>query len=144
MTAAFVFAVYAMAAMPRLRLAGGIALTFDGLFLGWVVSALAHLTAFTLVYLVLVAVSGLAGLRSQSAGDRQHWEYCLLWALSSAAIAVPLYGHRTRAMAADESAQRGSIPSTDSHRPTAIEARPDRHGHQHEIDECKGRQVCKG
>ena len=69
MTAAFVFAVYAMAAPLRLRLAGGIALSFDGLLLGWAVSALAHLTAFTLIYLVLVVVGGLAGHRARSSGD---------------------------------------------------------------------------
>lgn len=86
MAAVFTFAVYAVAAPLRLRLTGGIALPFDSLLLGWTVSALAHLTAFTLVFLVLMAVSGLAG-RTLSRGRTEYW---LLYAMSAAAIALTL------------------------------------------------------
>ena len=86
MTGAFVFAVYAMVVPLRLRL-GGIALSGDGLIVGWAVSALAHLTAFTVIYLVLVFVGGLAGLRSGSSGEREYW---LLWGVSSTAVALIL------------------------------------------------------
>ena len=87
MTGAFVFAVYAMAVPLRLRLIGGIALSLDGLALGWAVSALAHLMAFTLVYLVLVVVRGLAPHRSTSASDVEYW---FLWAVSSALLTIVL------------------------------------------------------
>jgi hypothetical protein len=87
MTGAFVFGVYALAAPLRLQLTGGIALSFEGMLLAWTVSALAHLTAFTLIYLVLVAVRGLAVLGPRSPGQVEYW---LLWAVSAAAIALVL------------------------------------------------------
>ena len=89
MTAVFAFAVYAVAVPLRLQLTGGlggVALPTVGMVLGWAVSALAHLTVFTLVCLVLMVVSGLAAL-TPSPG-RVH--YPLLWAVSAAAIALTL------------------------------------------------------
>jgi hypothetical protein len=61
-TGVFVFVVYAAAAPVRLRFTGGISLPPDGIALGWVVSAVGHLTVFTLVYLVLAAAGALASL----------------------------------------------------------------------------------
>ena len=86
MAAVFTFAVYAVAAPLRLRLTGGIALPFDSLLLGWAVSALAHLTAFTLIFLVLMVVSGLAEW-TPSPGRTEYW---LLYAVSVAAVALTL------------------------------------------------------
>ena len=50
-------------------------------------SALAHLTVFTLVCLVLIVVGGLAALDAIAGPDRST---ALLWAVSSAAIALTL------------------------------------------------------
>ena len=88
-TAVFAFAVYAVAVPLRLQLTGvgGVTLPSVGMLLGWAVSALAHLTVFTLVCLALMVVSGLAAL------DRRHRvmrRYALLWALSTAAITQTL------------------------------------------------------
>ena len=77
--AMFAFAVYAAAAPVRLGLTGGIALPFGGLLLGWAVSGIAHVTAFTLVFLVLTLVSGLADWTE----ERGRTEYWLLYAVSA-------------------------------------------------------------
>jgi hypothetical protein len=85
-TALYAFGVYAAAALVRVRLAGGVALPFDSLVLGWMVSGLAHVTAFTLVFLVLIVVSGLAA-QTRSSGGAEYW---LLYAISVGAIALTL------------------------------------------------------
>jgi hypothetical protein len=88
-TAVFACAVYAVAVPLRLELAGGVGgvtLPFVGMLLGWVVSVLAHLTVFTLVCLVLMAVSGVATL-TRSPGRTQ---YAFLWAVSVAAVTLTL------------------------------------------------------
>ena len=61
-TAVVVFAVYAVAALIRIRVTGGIALPIAGMATGWAVSAVAHVTAFTLVFLGLTVVAGVASL----------------------------------------------------------------------------------
>jgi hypothetical protein len=88
-TAVFACAVYAVAVPLRLELAGGVGgvtLPFVGMTLGWVVSVLAHLTVFTLVCLVLIAVSGLATLTRSP----ERTQYAFLWAVSVAAVALTL------------------------------------------------------
>jgi hypothetical protein len=88
-TAVFAFAVYAVAVPLRLRLTGGlggVTLPRVGMLLGWGVSALAHLTVFTLVGLVLMVVAGLAAL-TRSPGRTQ---YALLGAVSVMMIALTL------------------------------------------------------
>jgi hypothetical protein len=85
-TALFVFAAYSMAAALRLRSTGGILLPADSLVLAWAVSAVWHVTMFTLIFLVLTFLNGVTGITG-APRRAHHWS---LWAVSVVAIAFVL------------------------------------------------------
>jgi sulfatase-like protein len=85
-TALCVWAAYAATAFVRLRLTGGIALPMTTMWTGWLVSALIHLTVFSLAFLALTVVAGIAA-QTRSPGQA---EYRLLWVASVIVIGLTL------------------------------------------------------
>lgn len=84
-TAVFVWAIYAVLAIVRLPAAGGLLTSAGGLAIGLAMSAVAHLTAFAILFLALTAIVAIAS-RLPRSSVWERWLRLALWSVGGALV----------------------------------------------------------